>query len=598
MDREKIETKYTWDLTKIFTNIDEFNNLYEETKEEINNYKKYENIMGDNANNFYNAINDYYNISRKLEKLYSYASLQYDENTSNNTNQALELKVRNLYDELTKVTYFITPTILKKEKEEIEKYYKKEPKLLDYKIMIEKEFRYKEHTLSDEEEKLLSNMSKLFNSSTTYELLKNSDITFDNITDESGSVVELTDSNYSLFIESQNRTVRKNAFETLYKTYKQFKNSFASTLSGHINETITYAKVKKYNSAIESSLYHDELTTDIYNNLIDTVSNNLDKLFKYYDLKKDLLKLDELHLYDIYTPIVGELDKKYTFDEAKEIVLKALSPLGEDYINILKEGYKNRWVDVYPTKSKRGGAYSGGCYDTYPYILLNFQGKQDDVSTLAHESGHSMHSYYARTNQDYQYGEYSIFVAEVASTVNEVLLYKHLLKTSNDDKEKLFILDNLMTLFKGTIYRQTMFAEFEKILYEDAEQDIPLTSDYISDKYYELNKKYFGDNVIIDEEIKYEWCKIPHFYYNFYVYKYATGLAAACKIASDILSNKANAVENYKKFLSCGTTLNPIDSLKLAGVDLTDKKVIESALNMFDETIEDFKKIYKANQAL
>ena len=356
MDREKIETKYTWDLTKIFTNIDEFNNLYEETKEEINNYKKYENIMGDNANNFYNAINDYYNISRKLEKLYSYASLQYDENTSNNTNQALELKVRNLYDELTKVTYFITPTILKKEKEEIEKYYKEEPKLLDYKIMIEKEFRYKEHTLSDEEEKLLSNMNKLFNSSTTYELLKNSDITFDNITDESGSVVELTDSNYSLFIESQNRTVRKNAFETLYKTYKQFKNSFASTLSGHINETITYAKVKKYNSAIESSLYQDELTTDIYNNLIDTVSNNLDKLFKYYDLKKDLLKLDELHLYDIYTPIVGELDKKYTFEEAKEIVLKALSPLGEDYINILKEGYKNRWVDVYPTKSKRGGA--------------------------------------------------------------------------------------------------------------------------------------------------------------------------------------------------------------------------------------------------
>lgn len=598
MDREKIETKYTWDLTKIFANIDEFNNLYEETKQQINDYKKYENIMGENANNFYNAINDYHNISRNLEKLYSYTSLQYDENTSNNTNQALELKVRNLYDEITKVAFFITPTVLKKEKEEIEVYYKEEPKLLDYKIMIEKEFRYKEHTLSDEEEKLLSNMSKLFNSSTTYELLKNSDITFDNITDESGSVVELTDSNYSLFIESQNRTIRKNAFKTLYKTYKQFKNTFASTLSGHINETITYAKVKKYNSAIESSLYQDELTIDIYNNLINTVSNNLDKLFRYYDLKKDLLKLDELHLYDIYTPIVGELDKKYTFEEAKKIVLKALSPLGEDYINILKEGYENRWVDVYPTKSKRGGAYSGGCYDTYPYILLNFQGKQDDVSTLAHESGHSMHSYYARTNQDYQYGEYSIFVAEVASTVNEVLLYKHLLKTSNDDKEKLFILDNLMTLFKGTIYRQTMFAEFEKILYEDAEQDIPLTSDYISDRYYELNKKYFGDNVVIDEEIKYEWCKIPHFYYNFYVYKYATGLAAACKIASDILSNKENAVENYKKFLSCGTTLSPIDSLKLAGVDLTDKKVIESALNMFDETIEDFKKIYKANQVL
>ena len=317
----------------------------------------------------------------------------------------------------------------------------------------------------------------------------------------------------------------------------------------------------------------------------------MDVLFKYYDLKKELLNLEELHLYDIYTPIISNFEKKYSFEDATNLVIDALKVLGDDYITILKDGFTNRWIDVYPTKSKRTGAYSGGSYDTYPYVLLNYQERYNDVSTLAHELGHSMHSYYARKTNDYQYGDYSIFVAEVASTVNEVLLAKHLLKTSKDKEEKLFILDNLMNLFKSTIYRQTMFAEFEKIIHEDAEQDIPLTADYISNKYYELNKKYFGEGVVVDEEIKYEWSRIPHFYYNFYVYKYATGLSAACKIANDILEGKPNAVENYKKFLSCGTTLNPIESLKLADVDLNKKEVIESAINMFKETIEEFKEI-------
>ena len=592
MDRDKIDKQYKWDLRQVFKSTEEFENTYKDVQEKIKVFSKYEGTMDKDATNFYNTINTYYEISRQLDKLYVYTSMNFDTDTSNNKSQSLKLRVSNLYDEWSKVSFFVTPTILKKDYKDIEAFYKVEPKLLDYEIILKREFRYKEHILSDEEEKLLSNITKAFgNDYQTYSLLKDSDLTFGNIEDEEGNVVELTCSNYSIYIESKNREVRKNAFKTLYKTYKQFSNTFASIISGSIKENVTISKLRKYNSAREYYLFHDELDTSIYDNLIDTVSNNLNVLYKYYNIKKEQLKLDELHLYDIYTPIVKDFDKKYSFDEAKDLVLKAVSILGEDYVSILKQGYETNWVDIYPNKAKRTGAYSGGCYDTEPYMLLNYQDKYNDVSTLAHESGHSMHSYYARHNNPYQYGDYAIFVAEVASTVNELLLSKYMLKNSNDIKEKMFILNNLMDLFKGTIYRQTMFAEFEKEIYEDVENDIPLTSEHLNNKYYELNKKYFGEDVIVDEEVKYEWTRIPHFYYNFYVYKYATGLSAACHIVDNILSNKKNAIEDYKKFLSCGTTLNPIDSLKLAGVDLTKKEVIESAIKMFDDTINEFMKL-------
>ena len=593
MDRTKIDDQYKWDLTQIFKSNEEFLETYNEVKKEINDFSKYEELMLKDASNLYQTLKNYYDINRKLEKLYVYTSFLFDTDTSNNQNQTLKIKMSNLYNDWNKASFFVTPTILKKDYSEIEEYYKEEPRLLEYEIILKREFRYKNHTLSDAEERLISSMTKAMgNDYQTYTLLKDSDLTFGTVTNEEGNEIELTSSTYSLLIESKNRSVRKEAFQTLYKTYKQFANTFASIISGSIKENVTIAKIRKFKSAREWCLYADELDTSIYDNLIDVISNNMNTIYKYYDLKKEVLELDELHLYDIYTPIVKNFDKKYSFEEAKELVLKSLSVLGEDYTNVLSEGYDKKWCDIYPNKGKRTGAYSGGCYDTEPYMLLNYQGKYDDMSTLAHESGHSMHSYYARHNNDYQYGEYVIFVAEVASTVNEILLAKYLLKNSKNDEEKLFILDNLMNLFKGTIYRQTMFAEFEKAIYEDVENDIPLTADYLSDKYYELNKKYFGDKVVVDEEIKYEWSRIPHFYYNFYVYKYATGLSAACHITNEILSGKVDAVENYKKFLSCGTTLNPIDSLKLAGVDLNKKEVIESAIKMFEETIEDFKKIY------
>ena len=597
MDREQIEEQFKWDLTQIFESIDEFEKKYNEVKEKISTFPKYEKTMDENATSFYNAINKYYEISRELDKLYVYTSMQFDTDTSNNNSQNLKLRVSNLYDEWSKVSFFVTPTILKKDYQEIEEYYKQEPRLLDYEITLKREFRYKDHILTDEEEKLLSNITKAFgNDYQTYSLLKDCDLTFDNIKDEEGKEVELTSSSYSIYVESKNRDVRKNAFQTLYKTYKQFSNTFASIISGAVKENTTIAKLRKFTSAREYYLYHDELDTSIYDNLIETVSNNMNVLYKYYNLKKELLNLNELHLYDIYTPIVKDFEKKYTFEEAKELVLNSVSVLGDDYVEILKKGYENNWVDIYPNRAKRTGAYSGGCYDTEPYMLLNYQEKYNDVSTLAHESGHSMHSYYARENNPYQYGDYAIFVAEVASTVNELLLSKYMLKNSQDKKEKLFILNNLMDLFKGTIYRQTMFAEFEKSIYEDVEQDIPLTAEYLNNKYYELNKKYFGSNVVVDEEIKYEWTRIPHFFYNFYVYKYATGLSAACHIANNILEGKENAKEDYKKFLKVGTTLNPIDSLKLAGVDLTKKEVIESAIKMFDETINEFKELYEESK--
>ena len=597
MDRNQIEEQYKWDLTKIFKNQEEVEKLMKEVKEEISKFSQYEIKMNENATDFYNEINNYYNITRRLEKLAVYASLKFDEDTSNNLNQSLKLRIDNLYDEWSKVCFFVTPNILKKEYTEIEEYYKEVPKLKEYETILKREYRYKEHTLSDVEEKLLSNMTKVFNNDyNTYELLKDSDISFGKIKDENNNEVELTCSNYGVYIESKNRRVREEAFTTLYKTYKQFINTFASTLSGTIKENTTISKIRKFNSTIEWCLYHDELDISIYNNLIETVSNHLDTLYKYYKLKKDTLKLEELHLYDIYTPIVENFEKKYPYSIAKEIVLKALSVLGDDYTEILEKGYKDRWVDVYPTKAKRTGGYSGGSYDTYPYILLNYQEQYNDLSTLAHESGHSMHSYYTRHNNPYQYGDYAIFVAEVASTVNELLLAKYLLKTSKDKNEKLFILDNLMNLYKATIYRQTMFAEFEQSIYKDAENDIPLTADYLSNKYYELNKKYFGKDVIVDEEIKYEWARIPHFYYNFYVYKYATGLSAASKIANDILEGKKDAVENYKKFLSAGSKLSPLESLKLAGIDLSKKEVVDSALKIFNDTIEEFKKTYEESK--
>lgn len=590
-DRSMIETKDKWDLSLIYKTQKDFENELEITKNLILEYrKKYENHTMDNANIFYNSIIDSLEISRKLDKLYVYASMKSDEDVSNNDNQELKNKVINLYDLATANMFFVDTELLKEDYAKIEKFYQDEPKLLEHEVNIKDTFRYKKHTLSDIEEKLLSNISKAFgNDEQTYGYLTDSDMTFGTIKNEDNKEVELTDTNYSIYIKSKDRRVRKEAFDALYNHYKQFKNTITSTFDGSIKQSVSIAKLRKYNSAFEASLFKDEISIDVYNTLVNTIHENLNIFHKYYDLKKKVLNLDEFHLYDVYVEMVKDYDKKYSFDEAKQIVINALSVLGNDYIETFKKAFDEKWIDIYPNKNKRGGAYSGGSYDTKPYILLNYQGTLNDVSTLAHEGGHSMHSYYTRTNQPIQYGDYPIFVAEVASTVNEILLAKYMLKNSISKEEKLVILNQLLELFKGTIYRQVMFSEFEKYAYDLVENDDVITSDKLCDKYYQLNKLYFGDNVVVDDLIRYEWEKVPHFYYNFYVYKYATGISAACKIVDGILNNEKDALDNYLNMLKSGSRQNPLDTLKIAGVDMTDKEVYESAIKMFDETIEEFK---------
>ena len=424
----------------------------------------------------------------------------------------------------------------------------------------------------------------------TYELFKDCDMSFGNVIDSDGKEIELTNSNYSLFIESKDRKVRESAFNTLYSEYKKYTNTYASLIATNMKELSTLAKIYKYDTAIEMSLFGDDVSIDVYNNLIDSVHEKIGYIYEYYNLKKGILGLDELHLYDIYVPIVGEYDKKYEYEEAKNIIIKVLEVFGDEYVNKVKEGLDSRWIDVYPTKNKRTGGYSGGMYDTYPYILLNYQDKYNDMSTLIHEMGHSMHSYYSRNYNTYQNSEYRIFVAEVASTVNELLLSHYMLEHSNSKEEKLFILNNLMELYRATIYRQTMFAEFEKEISNVIDNDGALTADKLSNMYYDLNKFYFGDNVVVDDYIRYEWERIPHFFYDFYVYKYATGLSAATVIVNNILSGKEEAVDGYIEFLKCGSRKSPIESLKLAGVDLTKKEVVTSALDEFKNILDMYKK--------
>lgn len=591
MNRSDVRVEDTWDLSKLFSSVSEFNNTYDMVKAEIEDFIKYKDYDLTNKNNLLEVMDKSYEIERVLDRLSAYTSLLFDEDTTNSESLSLKGRVSNLYDLYSNNSYFLVPNLLKIDYSVIKDMLSDE-RLKGYERVFENIFRYKKYTLSDKEEELLSKIGKMLgNNYDTYEMIKDADISFDSIIVD-GKEQELNNSNYTLYIEDKNRDVRMSAFKSLYKTYKQFKESFASTLYGNVKEDVVSAKIRGYSSAMEESLYHDELNMSVYNNLVDTVNKNMNVVYKYYDLKKEILGLDELHLYDVYTPIVVDYDKKYDFEEAKKLVLDTVSVLGEDYVNTLRQGYIDRWVDIYPNKGKRTGAYSGGCYDSYPYILLNYQNKYDDVSTLIHESGHSMHSYYSRSANSYPYGYYSIFVAEVASTVNELLLSKYMYKHSKDKKEKLFILNRLMALFRATLYRQTMFAEFEKDIYDMVENDEVLTSDLLCDKYYEINKKYFGNNVVIDDEIRYEWERIPHFYYNFYVYKYATGLSAACYIVNRILSGEENAVNDYINFLKCGKSRSPLDSLLVAGVDLSDSKVIEEAIKMFDDTIEEFKKLY------
>ena len=594
-ERREVPKEFQWNLERIFKTDEEFQKEIEAVRKQIDEFAKLEGHTTENAKTFYRSITAGNEIERRLNKLYTYASMKSDEDVANTENQAKKEQVVNLYNYASSKMYFQTPELLNTEKEVIESFYQAEPKLLEHKTNIEEVYRYKPHTLPKEEEKLLSNLSSAFgNDETTYGYLTDSDLDFGTIHDENGVEVPLTDTNFSIYIKSPKREVRKEAFERLYEVYKQFQNTITATFNGAIKQNVAMAHIKHYKTSFEAALFGDELDSKVYDTLVSSVRNHLDVLHDYYRLRKEVLNLKELHLYDVYTNLVPDTDTKYPFETASRLVLDALKPLGDAYINDLKQAFTEGWIDIYPNKNKRGGAYSSGSYDTMPYVLLNYQDKLDDVSTLAHELGHSMHSFYTRKNQPYQYGDYPIFVAEVASTVNELLLAKHMLKVSTNKNERLAILNQLLELFKGTIYRQVMFAEFEKYAYDLVEQDEVITPDKLCKKYYELNQDYFGSDVVVDKEIAYEWEKVPHFYYHFYVYKYATGISAACHIVEGILSGDEAKRDAYLKMLANGCRENPLNTLKIAGVDMTDKEVYESAIRMFADTIEEFRNELKS----
>ena len=594
-ERREVPKEFQWNLERIFKTDEEFQKEIEAVRKQIDEFAKLEGHTTESAKTFYRSITAGNEIERRLNKLYTYASMKSDEDVANTENQAKKEQVVNLYNYASSKMYFQTPELLNTEKEVIESFYQEEPKLLEHKTNIEEVYRYKPHTLPKEEEKLLSNLSSAFgNDETTYGYLTDSDLDFGTIHDENGVEAPLTDTNFSIYIKSPKREVRKEAFERLYEVYKQFQNTITATFNGAIKQNVAMAHIKHYKTSFEAALFGDELDPKVYDTLVSSVRNHLDVLHDYYRLRKEVLNLKELHLYDVYTNLVPDTDTKYPFETASRLVLDALKPLGDAYINDLKQAFTEGWIDIYPNKNKRGGAYSSGSYDTMPYVLLNYQDKLDDVSTLAHELGHSMHSFYTRKNQPYQYGDYPIFVAEVASTVNELLLAKHMLKVSTNKNEQLTILNQLLELFKGTIYRQVMFAEFEKYAYDLVEQDEVITPDKLCKKYYELNQDYFGSDVVVDKEIAYEWEKVPHFYYHFYVYKYATGISAACHIVEGILSGDEAKRDAYLEMLANGCRENPLNTLKIAGVDMTDKEVYESAIRMFADTIEEFRNELKS----
>ena len=592
--RDEIDDKYKWDLSQIYSSLEEWNKDFEYVKANGDKYLEFKGKLN-NADNILKYFKFDEEFSKKADSLYMYAALKFDEDTSNSKYQELKGKIEKVLTDLSAKTSFVIPELLKLSKEDFDKFMIEKDELKMYDYEFKNILRMKKHILSDKEEELLASLGKsLNNPEDTASYLRNSDMKFGIIKDSLGNDVELSNTNFSKYIMDSNRDVRKSAFETLYKEYENLKNTFASSYAGKVNTDNVLALRRGFRDAREAALFGSNIDSKVYDNLIKVIHDNLSIMDNYYALKKEVMGLDEVHIYDIYSSLVPESNQSYTFEEAKKIVLDALSILGDDYISNLNKAFDEKWIDVMPSKGKKGGAYSWGSYTTNPYLLLNFNDKFTDISTLAHELGHSMHSYYSNKNNPYIYHQYKIFVAEVASQVNELILARYLIDHTSDKNEKLAILDSLMELFKGSIVRQTMFAEFEYLTHKKEEEGTILTSEFLSSEYYKLYSLYSGHNMISDKEIRYEWEKIPHFYYDFYVYQYATGLAAANYIASKIMKGDKEALNNYLKFLTLGGSMDPIDELKVAGVDMNNPKVIEEAMDTFKGLIDEFKNIYRS----
>jgi len=589
--RNEIQKKYQWKLEDIFQSDKLWDEEYNEVKSKLVEMKNFQGKIHTSGTLLkVLKLKDY--IGERLDRLFTYARMRRDEDNTRAQYQALADRAFTLAVEVSSVLSFVEPEILAIPEKELQSFLQQNDDLKLYEHYLSDLMRMKEHVLDSDKEKMLAEVGELANApADIFKMLDNADIRFPTIKDEQGEEVELTKGRYIGFMESYDREVRKSAFKALYSTYSSLVNTLSATISANIKRDIFYKNQRKFKSSLEASLFADNVPVSVYDELIKAVHDRLDLMYRYTRLRKKLLGLDELHMYDLYVPLVKDYEKKIPYEEAKSMVIQGLKPLGEEYISLLKEAFESGWIDVYENRGKTGGAYSWGCYGVHPYVLLNYQGRLDDVFTLAHEMGHAIHTYYSNANQPYVYSQYVIFVAEVASTCNEALLINFLLDHAKEKQEKMFLLNHFMEQFRGTLYRQTMFAEFEKITHEMAERGEPLNPEVLKKIYHELNVKYYGPDVVVDPEIDYEWARIPHFYNSFYVYKYATGFSSAIAISQDILNKGSMAVESYKQFLSGGNSDYPINLLKKVGVDLTEPKPVREALNLFEILLDEFEKL-------
>lgn len=577
--------KYNWDLTKLIKDEEDFKKKYAEADKLLD---EAHHLLLNFKDNFKDAILKLIEAQRKVINIYVFAHMNADADTRDTEGQRLHLKALNLGSKLDEVGAPLKPALLSLSREELDKLIK-DNDMEDYRLFIEKIYRFKDHVLTEKEESILSAYGFLENAPfDAYNLLTNADITFEDL---ESTDTKLNGATFISLLRNKEEKVRREAFQKYYKSYKGLENVISSLYLNNVKAMTTEAKLRGYNSALEMELYGDKVDVSVYENLIAAVHENLPALYKYYEIKKNFLGLKEQHMYDVYLNLTKEEPKKIPYEDAVEMVLESLKPMGEEYTKIAREGLMSRWVDVYPKEGKRDGAYSFGTYDSPPYILMNYNDDLQSVFTLAHELGHSMHSYFSRTNNKYIYSDYTIFVAEVASTTNELLLLNYLMDKATTPEEEIYLIDHYIDSFKSTVFRQTMFAEFEKITHERVENGDALTSADFKDIYYNLNKLYFGDAVISDEEIAYEWSRIPHFYTDFYVYKYATGFSSAVTLSKNILSGDKEKLEAYLNFLKDGSNHYPLEQLKSAGVDLTTKEGVGTAMREFNTLVERLDKI-------
>lgn len=591
--REELPEELTWDLTSIYESDQAFEESFSDLEDALPSLISYEGTLADGADQLSAALENILAAGRHLENLHLYAHLKNDQDTGNAQYQELYDRVRSLSSRFSVAVSWFQPELLAMDEETVRAYIQENPDLELYEHYLERLLSKKKHTLSAREEELLAGAANLFSvPSQTFSILNNADIEFPVIEDEEGRRVQLTHGNYSEFLESKNRRVRENAFKNYYSVYEGLENTFATTLYGNIKVQNYRAETRNYASARDAALSSNFIEEEVYDRLVEAVNDHLPSFHRYLELRKKALELEELHMYDVYTPLTKESTFEVTYEEAKEITLQALKPLGEEYQEILQKAFDERWIDVCENRGKRSGAYSSGNYDNNPYILLNWHDSLNNLYTLVHELGHSAHTYLTTKNQPYVYGDYPIFLAEIASTTNENLLTTYLLNQADSDEEKIMILNQYLDGFKGTVFRQTQFAEFEHFMHEQAAAGQPLTAHFLRDHYYKLNEKYYGPGVVSDEEIALEWSRIPHFYYNYYVYQYATGFCASSALAEKILSDPAG-LDRYLGFLKAGQSDYPIEVMKAAGVDMTSSDYLNEAFEVFGRYLEQLENLMK-----